>query len=153
MKDLVFKERLAKKLVDQYVGSYIIDKVVSTNIVKLQLLTSMSIYPVVNVSQVVQYKEQVEEQKVGEAKLVEVYRVKEWEIEKILNKRKIKGVVNYLVYWKEFIAKSNTWKKKRNLENTKEAVAEFKEKLDRVKKKNFRRRRLLGKYIAKILYR
>jgi len=69
-----------------------------------------------------------------------------------LNKRKIKGVVNYLVYWKEFIAKSNTWKKK-NLENTKETVAEFKEKLDRVKKKDFRRRRLLGKYIAKILYR
>jgi len=70
-----------------------------------------------------------------------------------LNKRKIKEVVKYLVYWKEFIAKSNTWKKKKNLENTKEAVAEFKEKLDRVKKKNFRRRRLLGKYIAKILYR
>jgi len=53
IKDLVFKERLAKKLVDQYVGSYIIDKVVSTNIVKLQLLTSMRIYPVVNVSQVI----------------------------------------------------------------------------------------------------
>ena len=35
MKNLVFKERLAKKLVDQYIGLYIIDKVVSTNIVKL----------------------------------------------------------------------------------------------------------------------
>ena len=34
-KDLVFKEQLAKKLVDQYVGSYIIDEVVSTNAVKL----------------------------------------------------------------------------------------------------------------------
>jgi len=35
MKDLVFKERLARKLVDCYVGTYIIDKVVSTNAVKL----------------------------------------------------------------------------------------------------------------------
>jgi len=35
MKDLVFKERLAKKLGDQYVGLYIIDEVVSTNVVKL----------------------------------------------------------------------------------------------------------------------
>jgi len=50
IKDLVFKERLAKKLVKQYIGLYIIDKVVSTNAVKLQLLTSMRIYPVVNVS-------------------------------------------------------------------------------------------------------
>ena len=34
-KDLVFKERLARKLVDQYVDSYIIEEVVSTNTVKL----------------------------------------------------------------------------------------------------------------------
>jgi len=34
MKDLVFKKRLAKKLVDQYVGSYTINEVVSTNAVK-----------------------------------------------------------------------------------------------------------------------
>ena len=61
IKDLVFKERLAKKLVDQYVDPYTIDKVVSTNIVKLQLPTLMRIHLVVNVSQVVWYKEQVEE--------------------------------------------------------------------------------------------
>ena len=53
MKDLVFKERLAKKLVDRYMGLYIIDEMVSTNAVKLQLLTLMRIYLVVNISQVV----------------------------------------------------------------------------------------------------
>ena len=52
-KDLVFKERPARKLVDQYVGPYIIEKVVSTNVVKLWLPTSMRIYPVVNISQIV----------------------------------------------------------------------------------------------------
>ena len=35
MKDLVFKERLAKKLVNQYIGPYFIDEVISTNAVKL----------------------------------------------------------------------------------------------------------------------
>jgi len=35
MKDLMFKERPAKKLVEQYMGPYIIDEVVSTNAVKL----------------------------------------------------------------------------------------------------------------------
>jgi len=49
-KDLVFKKRAARKLVDQYVSLYTIDKVVSTNMVKLQLPTSMRIHPVMNVS-------------------------------------------------------------------------------------------------------
>jgi len=35
IKDLVFKERPAKKLVNWYIGLYIINEVVSTNIVKL----------------------------------------------------------------------------------------------------------------------
>jgi len=49
-KDLVFKERLERKLVDQYVGSYTIEEVVSINVVKLQLSTSMRIHLVVNIS-------------------------------------------------------------------------------------------------------
>ena len=40
----------------------------------------MRIHLVVNVSQIVQYREQVEEQKV---KLVEINRVEEWDVEKI----------------------------------------------------------------------
>ena len=57
----------------------------------------MRIYLVVNISQIVQYKEQVRGQKKEEGKLIEVEGVKEWEIEKILNKRKIRGVEKYLV--------------------------------------------------------
>ena len=34
-KDLVFEERLAKNLVNQYIGLYTINEVVSTNAVKL----------------------------------------------------------------------------------------------------------------------
>jgi len=81
-KDLVFKKQLAKKLVNRYVSLYIINEVVSTNAVKLQLPTSMRIYLVVNISQVVQYKKQVRGQKAEEMKLVEVEGVKEWEVEK-----------------------------------------------------------------------
>jgi len=44
IKDLVFKEKPAKKLVEQYVGPYIIEEVISTNTVKLQLPTSMRIH-------------------------------------------------------------------------------------------------------------
>ena len=50
MKDLVFKERPVKKLVNQYIGLYIIEEVIFTNAVKLRLPTSMRIYLIVNIS-------------------------------------------------------------------------------------------------------
>jgi len=50
MKELVFKEKLARKLVDWYVSLYIIDEVVYTNAIKLQLPTLMRVYLVMNVS-------------------------------------------------------------------------------------------------------
>jgi len=58
-KDLVFKERPVRKLTERYVRPYEIEEVVSPNAVKLQLPTSMRIHLVVNISQIVQYKEQV----------------------------------------------------------------------------------------------
>jgi len=55
------------------------------------------------------------------------------------------------------------WEKEKNLENTREAVEKFEgrmsaevrrqEKLDKRDERNFRREKLLGKYIIKILYR
>jgi len=49
-KDLVFKKRPSKKLMERYVGLYVIEEVVSSNVVKLHLPSSMRIHPVVNVS-------------------------------------------------------------------------------------------------------
>jgi len=51
----------------------------------------------VNISQIVWYKEQVEGQKKEEIKPIVVKGVEEWKVEKILNKRKIRGVERYLV--------------------------------------------------------
>jgi len=56
-KNLVFKKRLARKLVDRYIGPYKIEKIVSTNMIKLRLPKSMRIHLVVNVSWIVRYKE------------------------------------------------------------------------------------------------
>jgi len=67
----------------------------------------MRIHPVVNVSQIVRYKEQVEGQRKEETKLIEVKGVEEWEVEKILNKRRMREVNRYLVRWKRFIAESD----------------------------------------------
>ena len=63
-------------------------------------------------------------------KPVEVEGVEEWEVERILNKRKIKGVFKYLVWWKGFIAEYDIWKRKKNLGNVKKVVAEFEERMN-----------------------
>jgi len=49
----------------------------------------MRIYLVVNISQIVQYKEQMKGQKKEKDRPVKVEEVEEWKVEKILNKRKI----------------------------------------------------------------
>ena len=95
-------------MTERYVRPYTIEKIVSTNAVKLRLLSSMRIHPVVNVSQIVWYKEQIEGQKKEEGKPVEVKEIEEWKIKKILNKKKIRGVEKYLVWWKEFTAEGDT---------------------------------------------
>ena len=58
-KDLMFKELPARKLVNRYIGPYIINKVVSTNAVKLQLPVLIRIHPVVNISWIVRYRNHV----------------------------------------------------------------------------------------------
>ena len=130
MKDLVFKERPVQKLIERYVRPYVIKEAVLSNTVKLRLPSLMRIHPVVNVSQIVQYKEQVKRQKNEEGKPVEVERVEEWEVEKILNKKKIREVEKYLVQWKRFIAEHNTQKRKEDLGNAKEVLEEFKKRID-----------------------
>ena len=124
-KDLVFKERPIKKLMERYIGPYVIEEVVSSNAVKLRLLSSMRIHLVVNVSWIVRYKKQMKGQKKEEGKPVEVEGVEEWEIEKILNKKKMRGVEKYLIRWKGFTAEGDTWERKENLKNVEELIEEF----------------------------
>ena len=109
-KKLVFKGRPTKKLMKRYVRLYIVEEILE-NAIKLKLLAFMWIHPVVNISWVVRYKKQVEEQKKEEVKLVEVKRVKEWKVEIILNKRKVRGVVEYLVQWNRFTVEYDIWER------------------------------------------
>ena len=124
-KDLVFKERPTKKLMERYVRPYVIEEVVSSNAVKLRLPSLIRIHLVVNVSRIVRYKEQVKGQKKEEGKPVEIEGVEEWEVEKILNKKKIRGVEKYLIRWKGFTVEGDTWEKRENLKNAEELIEEF----------------------------
>ena len=73
-RDLVFKERLVKKLTERYMD-YIK--------LKLKLPTSIRIHLVVNISRVKRYRELMKRQRVEKLKPVEVSGVEECEVEKI----------------------------------------------------------------------
>jgi len=49
-KDLLFKEKLVKKLIERYIELYVVEEVVLKNMVKLKLLATMRIHLIVNVS-------------------------------------------------------------------------------------------------------
>ena len=64
-------------------------------------------------------------QKKEEEKPVEVKSVEEWEVEKVLNKKKMRRVEKYLIWWKGFTAEEDTWKRRENLKNAEELIEEF----------------------------
>jgi len=119
------KGRRSEKLTERFVGPYKIKGIISSNAVELELPKSIRIHPVVNVSRVRLYKPQVEGQKKIPPKLVIIEREEEFEVEKILNKRIVRGKEKFLVRWKGYMAEEDTWESRENLGNAKELVEEF----------------------------
>ena len=52
-------KRVTKKLTEKFIGPYVVKKIVSENVVELELLVLLRIHPVVNVRRIVKYREQV----------------------------------------------------------------------------------------------
>ena len=78
-------------------GPYRIKGIVSTNTIELELPSSIKIHPIVNISWVQLYKPQVEEQGKILSKPVIIEGEEKFEVEKILNKRIVKGKEKFLV--------------------------------------------------------
>ena len=97
IKDLKYQmvRRRTEKLMERFVGPYKIVKIVSSNTVKLKLPSTVKIHPVVNISRIQCYVEQVEGQRKKQLASVIINRKEEQEVEKILNKQKIRGKNKY----------------------------------------------------------
>jgi len=50
-------KRLTRKLMEKYIGPYVVKRIVSENVIKLEFLAVMRVYPVVNVRRIVKYQE------------------------------------------------------------------------------------------------
>jgi len=127
MKDLKWqmKGRRLEKLTEHFVGPYKVKGIVLSNTIEVELPKSIKIHPVVNISRVQLYKPQVEGQKKILPKLVIIEGEEELEVEKILNKRTIRGKEKFLVRWKGYIVEEDTWESRENLKNAKKLVEEF----------------------------
>jgi len=119
------KGRRSEKLTEHFVGPYKVKGIVSSNVIELELPKSIKIHSVVNISRVQLYKLQVEGQKKIPPKLVIIEEEEEFEVEKILNKRTVRGKEKFLVRWKGYTAEEDTWENRENLKNAKELVEEF----------------------------
>jgi len=91
------KGRRSEKLTECFVGPYKIKGIISSNAVELELPKLIRIYPLVNVSRVQLYKPQVKGQKKILLKPVIIEGEEEFEVEKILNKRIVRGKEKFLV--------------------------------------------------------
>jgi len=65
MKDLKYqmKGKQSEKLMKCFVGPYQVKGIISTNAIELDLPSTVKIHPVVNVSRVHRYRDQIEDQK------------------------------------------------------------------------------------------
>jgi len=98
-KDLKYQMvgRRTEKLTERFVGPYKVKSIVSINTIELELPSTVKIHLVVNVSRVQRYTSQVEGQKKEMPQPVVIEGEEEWEVEKIMNKRQVRGRDKYLV--------------------------------------------------------
>jgi len=98
-KDLKYQmvERPMEKFMKHFVGPYKIKAIISSNAIELKLSSTIRIHLVVNVNKVQKYKLQVEGQRKETQQPVVIEGEEEWKVEKIMNKRKVRGKDKYLV--------------------------------------------------------
>jgi len=127
MKDLKWqmKGRRSEKLTKRFVGPYKVKGIVLSNAIELELPKSIKIHPIVNISRVRLYKPQMEGQKKIPPKPVIIEEEEEFKVEKILNKRTVRGKEKFLVRWKGYTVEEDIWESRKNLKNIKELVKEF----------------------------
>jgi len=109
-KDLKYQmvRRQMEMFTECFVGPYKVKAIISNNAIELELPRTIKIHPVVNISRVQKYKSQVEGQRKEMPQPVVIEGEEEWEVEKIINKRKVRGRDKYLVQWKRCTVEEDT---------------------------------------------
>ena len=88
-KDLKYQMvgRRTEKLTERFVGPYKIKKIILSNVVELELPSTVKIHLVVNISRIHKYVGQVEGQRKKQLAPVIIKGEEEWKVKRILNKQ------------------------------------------------------------------
>ena len=121
--------RPSKKLQARFIGPYRIKKVVSKVAYQLELPPTLRIHPTFHVSLLRKYEDPESfphRPKAPERPdAIVIDGQEEYEVESILDKRRHRRRIEYLVKWKGFPDYDATWEPLTNLANAKEKVSEF----------------------------
>jgi hypothetical protein len=125
-------KRPSKKLQPRFIGPYRIEKVVSPVAYRLTLPATVRIHPVFHVSLLRKYEEPTDiplrPNPVDPPPAITTGENEEFEVERILDERWHRQRREYLVQWKGYPEYDAGWEPEPNLENAKEALAEFRER-------------------------
>ena len=155
-KDLALANRPTRKFMEKWIGPYKVKKIVSTNAIELEFPKTMAhVHPVVNVSRVKPWKAPMEGQIKPPPPPVMIEGEKEYEVEEIIDSRKRRGKLEYLVQWKGYTAEERTREPAANVQNGPEKIDEYRKKYpDAIKhiRDMSRPQDLPGRHTAKLLF-
>ena len=119
----------SQKLTERWLGPYTIIGLAGPNAIKLKLLRSLQIHPVVNVSRVKPYLGPMEGQTPYRPRPVHITedRDNEWEVDHIVDSHLKNKKLEYLIHWRGYDDSDHTWEPKSNLGNAKDAIHDFHE--------------------------
>ena len=117
--------RACKKLADQFLRLFKVEKVINLNVYKLKLSKQYSrIHPTFHVSLLKSYRKRSE---VESSESVIVKNIEEYIVECVLNTHKKQGKCQYLIKWESYSPVKNMWEPLFNLENALKMIQEFEE--------------------------
>jgi hypothetical protein len=134
---LLGEQKRARKLTERWIGPYRVKKVINRNAYELELPPSLKIHPVINVSQLKEYRDGTDlfpnrPQPLTRPAPVakEDSGAPEWEVERILDHRTVgrSKRVQYLVEWKGYPLHEATWEPIENLDGALDTVIEYNQK-------------------------
>ena len=124
--------RPSKKLQTRYIGPYRVSQIISTVAYRLELPPDLRIHPVFHISCLKKYTDPTSiphrPTPPTPPPAIVVDGKEEFEVEKILDKRKRWRRDEYLVKWKGYPEYEATWEPRTNLTNVAEAMEEFGER-------------------------
>ncbi len=119
---LAIKKKL-KKLTQKYIGPYPICRKLSELNYEVELPKKYKIHNVFHIEKLKKYVSNGEELKLPEPDIIND--VEEYEVEQILDQKKVRGKEYFLVKWKNYTHEHDSWEPVKNLENASEALEDF----------------------------